>query len=565
MVLKNTPRIDDAELQPGVVSQVDPTMQPHPLHDTGKHKSAISRRIGKNVSVTILVQIANMLSRLLSVSFMLSHLGVAMYGTWQIIFIPVSLMGTTTMGVSNVYVKYVAEYTARKEYDRANALLSTGLTFTIPFCIGLFAGMYFLWDWLALRFKLPPAYAHETREAALIVFAIFLANIALSAYTDVISGVQEIAAAQWIQLSAYVVEIVLIFTLVAMGRGILGMAEAYLAGTLIWIGISIIWCYRNLKWLRVSPRRFSAQELHHVFGFGLIAQVQCIFDILLSNIDRIVGGWFLGPLAVTPIDLAKKMPSALSNIPGAFFTAFIPAASQLQAEHDSRVAADGHAAHKESPIAALYIEGSRYTNIVSGYFFGLMAMLPVAIFSVWLAKPVAYVIPLFVLFNLAMQMHMLTGPGTSILRGAGRVHEEFYYSIPNALCICMLVPISYRVIHGWSVLGIGAAVCLSTFLSAIFFLIRVHFVMRVPWIPYLLDVILPGIVPYFVAVFLIWPVTRLVLSVGRIEGAGVLFVTGLLYTLILAIVLDTMVLSKNERERWRSLLKRFRSTRQHAV
>jgi len=507
------------------------------------------------------VQIANMLARLLSVSFILNRLGDEMYGTWQIIFIPVSLMGTTTMGVSNVYIKFVAQYTARKEYDRANALLSTGLTFSVPLCIGLFSMMYFLWAPIASLMHLPPTASPETREAALIVFAIFLSSIGLSAYTDVLSGVQEIAAAQWIQLSAYAVEIILIFTLIGMGRGIRGMAEAYLAGTLLWLTASIIWCYRNLKWLRISPMRFSLKELKSVFGFGIIVQLQCFFDIFLSNIDKVVTGWLIGPLAVTSIDLAKKMPGALVGIPQSFNAAFIPAAAHLQAVHDSTPASEINPL-SPSPIVPLYIEGSRYTNMVSGYFYALMAMLPVAIFSVWLATPIQYVIPLFVLFNVAMQVHTLTGPGTSILRGAGRVHEEFYYSIPNALILCILVPISHWIMHGWNVLGIGVAVCLSTFLSATIFLIRAHHVMRVPWPPYLLNVVLPGIVPYFIAMFFTWPVTFLVAHLNRFEGALALFIAGLLYTLILGYVLYTLVLSKNERERWRSLLKRFSPARQ---
>ncbi len=38
---------------------------------------------------------------------------------------------------------------------------------------------------------------------------------------------------------------------------------------------------------------------------------------------------------------------------------------------------------------------------------------------------------LFALFNVATQIHMLTGPGTSILRGIGRIYQEFWYAIPN--------------------------------------------------------------------------------------------------------------------------------------
>jgi len=48
-------------------------------------------------------------------------------------------------------------------------------------------------------------------------------------------------------------------------------------------------------------------------------------------------------------------------------------------------------------------------------------------------------LPLFVVFSITMQFHMLTGPGTSIFRGMGRVYEEFNYSIPNLLVVAIYV------------------------------------------------------------------------------------------------------------------------------
>lgn len=45
--------------------------------------------------------------------------------------------------------------------------------------------------------------------------------------------------------------------------------------------------------------------------------------------------------------------------------------------------------------------------------------------------------PLFVVFSLAWQLHILTGPGTLIFRGRGRVHEEFSFSVPKVLLLAV--------------------------------------------------------------------------------------------------------------------------------
>ena len=90
----------------------------------------VNRNFSRNVFATILARVVNMLRGVVLVPFLLYHLGLEAYGIWTTIFILVSYVGVTTLGLSNVYIKYVAEFHARREYDKANSLLSTGLAIT---------------------------------------------------------------------------------------------------------------------------------------------------------------------------------------------------------------------------------------------------------------------------------------------------------------------------------------------------------------------------------------------------------------------------------------------------
>src|SRR5208337_5298944 len=96
-----------------------------------------------------------------------------------------------------VYIKYVAEFHARREYDKANALLSTGLAITIPLCGVIFLGFWLGWNWYSPLLHLPPAHAADGKEAVLIVLGVFLSAIALSGFGDVLAGSQQIAATKW--------------------------------------------------------------------------------------------------------------------------------------------------------------------------------------------------------------------------------------------------------------------------------------------------------------------------------------------------------------------------------
>ena len=146
-------------------------------------------------------------------------------------------------------------------------------------------------------------------------------------------------------------------------------------------------------------------------------------------------------------------------------------------------------------------------------------------------------IPLLVVFSLAMQFNMLTGPGTSIFRGMGRVYEEFNYSVPNVLLLGVTLPLSRWINGSWTPLGIGIAVAVATAGSACVLMGRVRVV------------ILPGLAPYVAAGLLAWPVARLVAETNRWQGAGVMAVVGLVYAAMIIATLHCWILTSEEKQK----------------
>lgn len=165
-------------------------------------------------------------------------------------------------------------------------------------------------------------------------------------------------------------------------------------------------------------------------------------------------------------------------------------------------------------------------------------------------------VPLFVLFSISMQFHMLTGPGTSIFRGMGRVYEEFNYSVPNVIVLAITLPLSRWILGAWTPLGIGAAVCVATALSACWLMKRVLYVLDLKLARFVRVVIAPGFACYALAGLLAWPATRLVAALSRWQGAGVLLAIGIVYLAGLAVVLHRWVLTDEERQTGYGILHR---------
>ena len=508
-----------------------------PLHE-------VHRNFSRNVLVTILARFVNMARGVVLVPYLLYHLGLEAYGIWTTIFILVSYVGVTTLGLSNVYIKYAAEFHARREYDKINSLLSTGLAITVPLCSAIFLAFLFGWNWYAPWLHLPASLAADGKEAVLIVLGVFLSSIALNGFGDILTGTQQIAATQWFTILGILAEFAAILWLVGGGRAIRGMAEAYLIRVLLIDTLQIWWAWRKLKWLRVSPRLMRRESIRYVVHFGGLVQFQSMLTIFLNSVERVAGLLTLGSAAAGLLDVAKKWPTSFSTVPMAFFAALLPAASHVDA-------ASGDSDRMEN-LRTLYLSSSRYSNLCTTAYVALFSFLAAPVLRVWLgAQMPAHqrLITLFVVFNIALQFHMLTGPGTAIFRGIGRVYEEFNYSIPNLILLGVTLPAARWIEGGWTPFGIGVAAAAATVASASVLMGRVLFVLHLPLSRYLRVVVLPGLAPYAVAGLLAWPVAQLVAAVSRWQGAAVLLVAGMVYGVGAIAVINRWVLTEAEKQK----------------
>src|SRR5215469_16651506 len=103
--------------------------------ETGEdHSTTVRDALSRNVMASTAAYVGYVLTRFCIPPFVLAHISLEAYGLWSATFILVSYIGLSTMGLSGVYVKYVAEYAAKRDYHKANQLLSTGLCVSLPAC-----------------------------------------------------------------------------------------------------------------------------------------------------------------------------------------------------------------------------------------------------------------------------------------------------------------------------------------------------------------------------------------------------------------------------------------------
>jgi O-antigen/teichoic acid export membrane protein len=504
------------------------------------HASAVKDSLSRNVLVDIAARVGYLLTRFFIPPFVLARVSLEAYGLWSTAFIVVAYVGLSTMGISNVYIKYVAEHTARREYDKANQLLSTGLCLTVPGCLGAFGLIYFLWPRIALWLNVPPALAGDAREVVLSVVFVFLTSLSLTAYHDAVIGAQYTSHVQYRWVICYLVETVLIFGLVGFGRGIRGLSEAFVARTVLDIGLCVVMAYRLLPWLSISPRLVTKEAFHKLWKFGGVVQILALFSTLLNSIERAVAAPLAGLAATALMDIGKKLPVMAGSVPLAFASSFVPAASYLHGGMEG-------SAEQQSALQKLYLKGARYMNLSSAYFCGFLVALAGPMIDAWMGKHYDGAPYLVAIFSISTQIHLMTGPGTSILKGIGRPNMEFHYAIPNALALLVAIPVSRWIAGGWTVSGIATATAISTVVSACWFVWRCNRLLHVSAAKYFRFVVLPGLAPYVVAAPFSAPANYVSSHFSRWTSFGCIGVLGLIYSILLLVVVDRMVWETGER------------------
>ena len=93
------------------LKQIAPEEQEPELR-TG-HVALVRQALTRNVGRDVAARAGYLLTRILIPPFVLTRIGLSAYSVWSAIFIVVSYVGVTTMGIAVVYVKYTAEYLAR--------------------------------------------------------------------------------------------------------------------------------------------------------------------------------------------------------------------------------------------------------------------------------------------------------------------------------------------------------------------------------------------------------------------------------------------------------------------
>jgi len=515
--------------------------------------AGMKQLLGRNIFSSVGAKILYLVTRFFLPPLILAYISLEEYGIWSLAFILIGYLGMSAFGVSNVYIRYVAQFHAQGQEHRIGDLLSTGVTFVSLIGLLLLALLWFLLPILLDAVSVSP----DLRQTATILIfgsaAIFVLELSWGAFAYVLTGLQRIVQQNLVWVTTFMLETVLVVIFLVLGFGVLGLLYAFVIRYLISILINVWLCFRAVPGLRLSLSQFNRADLSLFWRYGGIVQLSGFLGMFLRSIEKLIAGLFINVQATGLFDVAQKFPVMATSIPSSMNAVFLPATSYM------------HAQERNDELLRLYLSGARYINLMTGVMMGFLAAFAAPLMTAWIGHdPQLALAPLILaLFTLPFQLNVLTGPASNIYRGMGIPARELIYPLSQLALVVVLVATGFG-LYGVNAVVIAVTVAAAMVLSALLYMGYTNRFLALSQFRFIRYALLPGVWPYLtgLGVWLLLQPWIDSVATERWGSALVVVVGGLLYGLLQSALLWFSILDAHEQAyvatKLQAVLGRFR-------
>jgi O-antigen/teichoic acid export membrane protein len=384
--------------------------------------------------------------------YIISKLGIEVYGLWAIALSIAGLAGLMDFGFATAAVKYVAESVGANDRIRRNSIIST--LFYAYIAIALlaltlvallsFAGT----GWMPFA-KVTGNVAEVDFTTVLIILGMGVAlSLPASVFKAAVIGCGRMDIANLVELAVVLLNAGLIVLLLESGYGIQGLAWAAafnLSATAI---LLIPVAYRLLPEFSISISLISTPMLRELLSFSCYAFIANIAVLAILRLDTLVIGAFLPLAAVAIYAVAAKVAEYVLLLNKQFSNALMPLISQAKGGSDS------------ATICRVLLDGTRFLLALALPFIALLYLYAPEIFAVWLGNEFDDSIPLLRILLIAVLCSTLQLNAANVLGMTGN-HRFVAFTMLSAALVNFGLSISLVLV--WGLPGVAMATLIAAF------------------------------------------------------------------------------------------------------
>jgi O-antigen/teichoic acid export membrane protein len=389
------------------------------------------------------------------IPFMVSRLGVDMFGLWSLIFAVVGLFGLLDLGFATAAMKYVAELTASGDHAGRNEVLATLLVvYSVlgAVClalVALLAGPASGW------FDLPLDQAQPFTLALWLIGAVVAVSFPASLVKAILIGSGRMHLVNAVELVTTLVNAALIVILLEAGFGLVGMAIATATTMLLGPMVMLPLAIRLTPGLSASPRLFSRSRVRELLGFSVYFFVANVAVLVILRIDPVVIKAFLTLSAVAVYAVAAKIAEYTYLLNKQFSNALMPLVSQSKG------------AGNVDTVRRILVDGTRFLLAIAVPFIALLFFYADAIVILWMGQEFAESVPLLRILLLAVLFSSVQLNAANVLGMTGK-HRFVAFAMGGSAVLNLILSIALIQIFGLT--GVALGTLLAT-LAAEFLLV----------------------------------------------------------------------------------------------
>jgi O-antigen/teichoic acid export membrane protein len=337
-------------------------------------------------------------------------LGPDRYGIWSLVESVLAYLMLFDLGVAVSVVRYVARFEATRDQEGLNRVFSTSV------CIFTVAGAGVLAVALALAFPafgllhVPAELADEGRWMLALLGLNLGVGLPLSVFSCVLDGLGRYPAKSAVRTAGLLLRSVLFLAVVRAGGGLVPLAVAITAYSMLEHLALAVAARHYLPGLRFSLRLVDRATFRTIRGYSVHALLAMVAGRISFQTDAIVIGAFLAPQFITFFMVAGRLVEYAKDSLRVATSVLTPAASALEARGD------------DAGLRGVLVGSTRYV---------LWLILPVQLGLMLLGKPflalwmgpdyAALSYPTLAVLALPLALALSQSASVRILYGIGRL------------------------------------------------------------------------------------------------------------------------------------------------
>jgi membrane protein EpsK len=265
------------------------------VESAGKKMSEARRRMPFNIVSNMVWLVINIIVNLWYTPFLISRLGVTVFGLVPLANSLSTYLALLTDGFSSAVSRFLQIDLAREDNEAANRTFNTGIAggFTI---FGVLVPLACIASWIAPRvFQVPVGYEKDTQWLVLLTMLAFATTFFAGGFTVSSFSSHRFDLRLYVNLCRLLIQIgsiVLLFAFLPPHLWQVGIG-IFLSSIVLLLGHSILW-RRLTPQLKINPRLFDRKLVKRLLQFGGWVLVNQAGTQLLLNIDLVLANLIFG-------------------------------------------------------------------------------------------------------------------------------------------------------------------------------------------------------------------------------------------------------------------------------